>query len=72
MGINSFSLKKLASMVSVMCVGSRGCGFDSCRVQQHPFVNIDHEMFSMVIFSLPPIQEGHLSVSGKRMCTSTG
>ena len=29
----------------------------------------DHEIFSMVILSLPLIQEGHLSVSGERMCT---
>ena len=32
--------------------------------QQHSFVEIDQE-----ILSLPLIQEGHLSVSGKRMCT---
>ena len=37
--------------------------------QQHSFVEIDHEMFSMVILSLPLIQEGQLSVSGKRMRT---
>ena len=42
--------------------------------RQHSFgwgrgVGIDHEIFSMVIPSLPRIQEGHLSVSGKRMCT---
>ena len=30
---------------------------------------IDHEIFSTVILSLPLIQEGHLSVSGERMCT---
>ena len=29
----------------------------------------DHEIFSTVILSLPLIQEGHLSVSGKRLCT---
>ena len=29
----------------------------------------DHEIFFMVIRSLPLIQEGQLSVSGKRMCT---
>ena len=29
----------------------------------------DHEIFSTVILSLPLIQEGQLSVSGKRMCT---
>ena len=33
------------------------------------FVEIDHEIFSMVILSLPLIQEGQLSVSGERMCT---
>ena len=31
--------------------------------------NIDHEIFSTVILSLPLIQEGQLSVSGERMCT---
>ena len=29
----------------------------------------DNEIFSMVILSLPLIQEGLLSVSGERMCT---
>ena len=37
--------------------------------QQHSFVEIDHEIFSTVILSLPLIQEGQLSVSGERMCT---
>ena len=37
--------------------------------RQHSFVVIDHEIFSMVILSLPLIQEGQLSVSGDRMCT---
>ena len=36
---------------------------------QHSFVEIDHEMFSMVILSPLLIQEGQLSVSGARMCT---
>ena len=36
------------------------------------FMEINHEIFSMVILSLPLIQEGQLSVSVKRMCTSTG
>ena len=36
---------------------------------QHSFVEIGHEVFSTVIFSLPLIQERQLSVSGKRMCT---
>ena len=46
-----------------------GRGFNSRRGLQHSFVEIDHVIFSMVIFSLPLIQEGQLSVSGGRMCT---
>ena len=58
--------------------GSVGCAsdwrpggrrFDSRQGRQHSFVEIDHEIFSTVILSLPLIQEGQLSVSGKRMCT---
>ena len=37
--------------------------------RQHSFVEIDREIFSTVILSLLLIQEGQLSVSGKRMCT---
>ena len=39
------------------------------RGRQHSFVDIDHEIFSTVILSLPLIREGQLSVSGERMCT---
>ena len=39
------------------------------RGRQHSSVEIDHEMVSTVILSLPLIQEGQLSVSGERMCT---
>ena len=46
-----------------------GRGFNPRRVRQHSFVEIDHEIFSTVILSLPLIQEGQLSVSGERMCT---
>ena len=56
--------------------GSVGCdwrpggrGFNPCRGRQHSFVEIDHEIFSTVILSLPLIQEGQLSVPGERMCT---
>ena len=59
-------------------VGSVGCSsdwrpggrrFNPRRGRQHSFVEIDHEIFSTVILSLPLIQEGQLSVSGERMCT---
>ena len=46
-----------------------GRGFNPRRGRQHSFVEIDHEIFSTVILSLPLIQEGQLSVSGQRMCT---
>ena len=46
-----------------------GRGFNLRRGRQHSFVEIDHEIFSTVILSLPLIQEGQLSVSGERMCT---
>ena len=44
-------------------------GFNPRRGRQQTFVEIDHEIFSTVILSLPLIQEGQLSVSGERMCT---
>ena len=39
------------------------------RDRQHSVVEIDYEIFSTVILSLPLIQEEQLSVSGERMCT---
>ena len=46
-----------------------GRRFNPRRGRQHSFVKIDHEIISMVIHSLPLIQEGQLSVSVERMCT---
>ena len=46
-----------------------GRGFNPRRGRQRSFVEIDHEIFSTVILSLPLIQEGQLLVSGERMCT---
>ena len=37
--------------------------------RQQSLVEIDHEIFSTVILALPLIEEGQLSVSGKRMRT---
>ena len=39
------------------------------NILSHSVVEIDHEIFSTVILSLPLIQEGQLSVSEERMCT---
>ena len=44
-----------------------GRGFNPRRGRQHSFVEIDYEVFSTVIFSLPLYHEGQLSVSGERM-----
>ena len=38
-----------------------GRGINPHRGRQHSFVEIDHEIFSTVILSLPLIQEGQLS-----------
>ena len=51
---------------------SGGYGFNSRQVQQLSFVEIDHEIFFVVILSLPLIQKEQLSVSNERMSTSTG
>ena len=45
-----------------------GRGFDP-HIQQHCFMEIGHEIISMVILSLLLIQEEKLSVTGERMCT---
>ena len=44
-------------------------GLTPAEISNIFFVEIDHEIFSTVILSLPLIQEGQLSVSGERMCT---
>ena len=46
-----------------------GRGFNPRCGRQHSFLEIDHEIFSTVILSLPQIQEGQFSVSGERICT---
>ena len=46
-----------------------GRKFNPRRGWQHSFVEIDDEIFSTVILSLPLIQEGQMSVSGERMFT---
>ena len=74
MGIFDLCLHSLLASLG----GSVGCAvrletggrrFNPRRGRQHSFVEIDHEIFSAVILSLPLIQEGQLSVSGERMCT---
>ena len=72
LGLTLFVIVFYQRYGSVGCTSdwrSVGRGFDPRRGRQHSFVEIDREIFSMVILSLPLIQEGQLSVSGERMCT---
>ena len=65
-------VKEMASVAQLDALSDwrpGGRGFNPRRGRQHSFVEIDHEIFSTVILSLPLIQEGQLSVSGERMCT---
>ena len=66
-----FSIVRLPASVAQLDAPSDrrpgGRGFNPRRGRQHSFVEIDHEIFSTVILSLPLIQEGQLSVSGERM-----
>ena len=67
-----YGIKKPASVAQLDAPSDwrpGGRGFNPRRGRQHSFVEIDHEIFSTVILSLPLIQEGQLLVSGERMCT---
>ena len=59
---------------SVGCVSAWNSGRHGLDppVRQHSFVEIGYEIISTAILSLPLIQVGQLSVTGKRMCTSSG
>ena len=71
--VNNFLKKFVPASLAQLDVPSDwrpgGRGFNPRRGRQHSFVEIDHEIFSTVILSLPLIQEGQLSVSGERMYT---
>ena len=77
--MNAVSLWLLQKVIKPVGLGgSVGCAvrLETRRLRVQPpsrsatfFGEIDHEIFSTVILSLPLIQEGQLSVSGERMCT---
>ena len=50
---------------SVAQLDARPTGDQVVAGRQHSFLEIDQEIFSTVILSLPLIQEGQLSVSGE-------
>ena len=47
---------------------SRGCEFEP-QLGHIIFMEIDHEIISTDILTLPLIRKGRLSVTGKEMCT---
>ena len=55
-----------------LTVDQEDAGFDTCRGRQYSFVEIDNEIFSTVILSLPLIKEGQLLILGERICTVYG
>ena len=65
LAVSNYDLPASVAQLDVRPTGVQ----EADRGQQHSFVEIDHEIFSSVILSLPLIQEGQLSVSGKRICT---
>ena len=58
----------LLAQLDAHSTGDQGVVGSTLPGRQHSFMEIGHEIFSMVILS-PLIQEGQLSVFGKRMST---
>ena len=56
------------AQLDIRPTGNREVASSTPAGRQHSFVEIYHEIFSVVILSLPLIQEGQLSDSGGRMC----
>ena len=67
--VHTFNLALVAQLDAPSNWRPGGRGFNPRRGRQHSFMEIDREIFSTVILSLPLMQEGQLSVSGERMCT---
>ena len=63
------NVRNLPSNTCALRLETKKSRLNTRRGRQYSFVEIDHEIFSMVILSLPLIQEGQLSVSGERMGT---
>ena len=65
---HTFSLPQWLSWM--LCpTGDHGVAGSILLGWQYSFLEIDHEILSTVILSLPLIEEWQLSVSGNRMCT---
>ena len=66
--LSNQDLPASVAQLDVHLTGDQDVAVSAQPGRQHSFVEIDHEIFSMVILSLLLIQEGQLSVSCKRMC----
>ena len=66
---NSVMCMSKCTPASVAQLDARLTGDQARQVVNILSWSFDHEIFSMIILSLLLIQEGQLSVSGKRMCT---
>ena len=64
MGMDQWSIIAMVSFIHIQSPWAKISGFN-----RQPIVETGHEIISTVILSLPLIQEGQLSVTGKRMCT---
>ena len=64
-----FKFMKLGSVAqSVMCLTADPVVASLMPLKSHTFVEIDHEIISMVILLTTLIQEGLWSVTSKSMC----
>ena len=73
-GFFLFNDSEIKTVCMYFCTKFKAGPGNSVRVaglilRQHSFVKIGHEIISTAILSLPLIQVGQLSVTGKRMCT---
>ena len=68
MFLNKSSVASVAQLDAPSDWRPGGRRFNPRRGRQHSFVEIDHEIFSTVILSLPLIQEGQLSVFLAKEC----
>ena len=80
--IISFVVHCLDSTIPLVHLSAGRCSLIGCatawyvdsprfdpHVRKYSFMEFGHEILSTAILSLPLIQEGHLSVTGKRMCS---
>ena len=66
---SSDEVTELLAQFGEGCVDRVSVQIDRIEEVLKVIMEIDHEIFSTIILSLPLIQEGQLSVSGERMCT---